>query len=310
MLKKHLVGPFAQEYGVEVELAEAPDGFVPLLTAQANANQVKADLMDPSAGDAIVMANEGLLQKLPGDLKTFLIDELGEQDVTDYGVGFAAYSFVIASNPSLVVRCHTSVDEFWDVDELPGRRAMYGAGWDSMPFMALKVAGVPEDELYEDPDLDLAYEKLDEIKNHINVWWTTGDQSQQILRSEEVAMSIMWDGRAFAARDQSMPELEIHHDGMLRQRELIVVTKNAPNAEAAFAYLRWYATNPEAGSEWMKSMHYGVADDKALEYLPEDVASEMAVAPENLAVTTPIDADWTVENRQEALKRWQNWLGE
>src|SRR3989442_1490871 len=47
---------------------------------------------------------------------------------------------------------------------------------------ALVADGVPPDKVFP-MDVDRAFRKLDQIKPHVKVWWTQGNQSQQ--RSEE-----------------------------------------------------------------------------------------------------------------------------
>ena len=309
-LKASMLDPFAKETGVRVETPSAPGEFVPKLQAQAQANQVEWDLIDPGEDDVETLIQEGLLQKLPADLKAFMVEKVGKDNVTDYGVSFGAYSDVIACNPDVAERCPANPQEFWDVKQFPGRRAMYGDGWNTNIPYALEADGVPGDEVFPEPDVDRAFTKLDEIKPSVNVWWKTGDQSQQILRDEEVAMAIMWDGRAYQLQDQGLEDLEISHDGMMAMRELMVVPKDAPNPQAAFAFLRWYVTHPAAGAKWIEEIHYGVADPKSLDELPKKVADQIATAPENEKVTTPLDAAWSAKARQDVLTRWTNWLGE
>jgi spermidine/putrescine-binding protein len=309
-LRSSMLTPFAKETGVKVETPSAPGEFVPKLQAQAQAGQVEWDLIDPGEDDVPVLIQQGLLQKLPDDLKQYLVEKVGEENVTDYGVSFAAYSDVIACNPKVAERCPTNPQEFWDVKGFPGRRAMYGDGWNTNIPYALEADGVPGDQVFPEPDVDRAFEKLDQIKPHVNVWWKTGDQSQQILRDEEVAMAIMWDGRAYQLQDQGLKDLKVSHDGMLALRELMVVPEDAPNPQAAFAFLRWYVSHPEAGAKWIEEIRYGVADPKALDEVPEKVAEQIATAPENEKVTTPLDAAWSAKARQDVLTAWTNWLGE
>ena len=124
-----------------------------------------------------------------------------------------AYSDVIACNPEVAKRCPANPQEFWDVQKFPGgARCMRRRLEHEHPLRAAGRRRAGE-QVFPEPDVDRAFKKLDQIKPHVNVWWKTGDQSQQILRDKEVAMSIMWDGRAYQLRDQGMKKLEISHDG-------------------------------------------------------------------------------------------------
>jgi spermidine/putrescine-binding protein len=183
---------------------------------------------------------------------------------------------------------------------------MYGDGWTDALVYALLADGVSRDEVFP-IDVDRAFAKLDEIKPHINVWWTTGDQSQQIFRDEEVVMGILWDGRASGLRDQDV-EVQLSFAGSPISRDLLVVPADAPNAEAAFAFLHWYATHPEAGAEWIEAMGYGVANPESYANVDPAVTADMGGSPENMAQGVILDVEWSRENRDEVLPRWTEWL--
>jgi hypothetical protein len=62
---------------------------------------------------------------------------------------------------------------FWDVKRFPGNRSLCLS--DSPANADLRAArdGVPRDRLYP-LDIDRAFEKLDQIKPHVKVWWREG----------------------------------------------------------------------------------------------------------------------------------------
>ena len=43
------------------------------------------------------------------------------------------------------------------------------------------------------------------VDAHIKVWWTQGNQSQQLLRDGEVDMMVMWNARASELQQQGHP---------------------------------------------------------------------------------------------------------
>lgn len=298
--------PFSEETGVEIQIVDAPGGYNAMLEAQAAAGNVTWDLVDLGEEDALALVDAGLLQPLPDDLKSDLIEAVGEENVTDYGISFASYGSVIACNAAAAEACPKTPAEFWDVEGFPGRRTMYSDGWSDALVYALQADGVAKDELYP-LDVDRAFAKLDEIKPHINVWWTAGDQSQQIFRDEEVVMGILWDGRAAGLRDQGV-DIQLSFEGSPISRDLLVVPTDAPNAEAAFEFLRWYATHPEAGALWIETMGYGVANPDAYSNVPAEITADMGGSPENMAKGVILDVEWSRQNREEVLPRWTEWL--
>jgi putative spermidine/putrescine transport system substrate-binding protein len=305
--KKFFTDPFSNETGVTTKLEDAPGQMVAKLQAQANAHHVTWDVIDMGEGDAVALAADGLIQKLPADLKQQLVDTVGADNVSDYGISIAAYSDVFACNPAVVQRCPKNAKEFWDTKGFPGRRAMYGDGWSENLSYALEADGAPKDQLSE-PNVDQAFRSLDRIKSHINVWWTTGDQSQQIFRDKEVGMGILWDGRAYALRDQGV-NLQISREGGIVTRDLFVVPTDAPNPKAAFAFLKWYAEHPKEQAGWAKKIQYGVASPKAFDYMSAAEAKKFATYPDSLKVEVPASVQWNGDNRKTVYPRWTDWLG-
>ncbi len=82
--------PFSQETGIEVQIVDAPGGYNAMLEAQAAAGNVTWDLIDLGEEEALALVDAGLLQPLPDDLKSDLIEAVGEENVTDYGISFAS----------------------------------------------------------------------------------------------------------------------------------------------------------------------------------------------------------------------------
>ena len=79
----------------------------------------------------------------------------------------------------------------------------------------LLADGVPADKLYP-LDLDRAFKKLDEIKPHITVWWTSGAQSAQLLNDGEVDMVMAWNGRVSALTKEGAKVAFTYNQGILQ----------------------------------------------------------------------------------------------
>lgn len=307
-MKDVFLTPFSQDTGVTAQIVDAPGGFVPMLQAQAKASNVTWDLVDVGEADSLYLLDNRLVQPLPGDVKADLIAAVGEQHVADHGISFAAFGWVIASNRQTAKRVPATPAEFFDVQNFPGRRTMYGDDQSTGALYALQADGVPRNQLYP-PDLDRAYRKLDQIKRSVAVWWRTGDQSQQVFRDKEVDMGLLWDGRAAGVIDQGV-DLALSFEGSLISRDLLVVPTNAPNAAAAFEFLRWYATHPVEGGKWIRAMGYGVANPKAYDHVPPEIAQRSAYYPPNLAKGVLINARWQSQHRADLVKRWTQWLSQ
>ena len=116
--------------------------------------------------------------------------------------------------------------DFWDVKKFPGTRSLYNNAPRALAF-ALLADGVPPDKLYP-MDIDRAFKKLDQIKPHIKVWWTQGNQSQQLIRDGEVDMMAIWNARASELAAQGVP-VELVWNGADVGITMWGVAKGAPN---------------------------------------------------------------------------------
>ena len=108
--------------------------------------------------------------------------------------------------------------QFWDVKRFPGPRSLRNHPVDNLEF-ALLADGVPKDKLYP-LDMDRAFRKLDEIRPHIVVWWTTGAQPAQLLVDKEVVLATGWNGRFFELTQLGRPGRHRLHRGQPEEQHL------------------------------------------------------------------------------------------
>lgn len=299
--KSAFADPFASEFGVDVKFADAPGEHVANLTGQHETGRVQWDVIDSLDEAAALEAwEQGLLEPLSDDLMAKLQDVSIDGAVREFGVLQSSISDIFACNSEEAERCPTTPEEFWDVENFPGPRSLQD---DPLPVIAMALAadGVPYDEIFP-ADLDRAFAKLEEIRPHVRLFWSSGDESQQAFRSGEVVMGTIWNGRAKVLLEEGLP-LEISWDGAAYTPAYTVMVKDSPNPEAAEAYLEWYATHPEAQAEWASALSYGVSNPKALDALSEDVAD---LLPEShMETSVVLDSAWMRDNRDEVVQRWR-----
>src|SRR4051812_28663872 len=221
--QKNIVEPFSKETGAKVDIADVGGGWAAKIDAQKAAGRVQWDLIDSiDAGSAQYLAEKGLLEPIPVALKAKLEAVSIPGTVTQYGIEEGSTGVVIACRQG--VKCPTTSAEFFDVKAFPGPRAIVNEPNQVLPFAAL-AAGQPADKLFP-VDLDKAFAILNSVKSSVSVWPTSGDQQQQVLRSGEVDMAIMWNGRAFDLTQKGTP-LTMVWKGALLDPGYIVVLKDA-----------------------------------------------------------------------------------
>ena len=214
---------------------------------------------------------------------------------------------VIASNRAKLPKAPQTWRVFFDVERFPGPRAMPNAGAPWWPLMAaLQADGVLKDSLFP-LDLNRAFKTLDRLRPNISVWWRTGDQSQQLMRSGEVVLSMMWSGRAFALRDQGLP-IDVVWNGAPPNTALWALVKGSKNTDSAMRFLDFFLTRPEAHLPFSEAVNFDTSNRLALEKLSAEQRMARVTAPEIASQLAPIDAQWVAANRAEVIERWNRWL--
>jgi len=298
--QKYIAEPFEKEMNAKIDIVDVGGGWAAKIQAQKAAGKVQWDIIDSiDAGSAAFLLKSGLVATLPADVVEKLKAASIPGTVTDFGIEEGSTGVVIACRKD--VKCPTNSAEFFDAKNFPGARAIVNEPNQVLPFAAL-AAGVPADKLFP-VDLDKAFAMLNSIKDQVSVWPTSGDQQQQVLRSGEVDMAIMWNGRAYDLMQKGTP-LTLVWKGALLDPGYIVVLNDAPNKDLAFKYLEYYATHAQQQADWAKALPYGMANKDVAGLLPKDVADALPSSHD----TVKIDPTWFADHQTEISKRWQEFL--
>ena len=297
-----LFTPFTKATGIEVRPV-APVSMAKL-KAQVQSNTYDWDVTEISMGEARQMIEENLLEKVDYTV-------LDKNKITP-GTIYKDYSVASTSIGSgLVYRKDKFPNggpqnwaDFWDVKKFPGDRALIDQAYTIIAF-ALLADGVPRDKLYPF-DLDRAFKKLNEIKPHIKVWWKQGAQSEELIRSGEVVMMSMWNGRAQGLIDKGVP-LQIVWNGTQVTYSQRFVPKGTPRAKLAWKYIE-FASQAQPMAEFAKRMYYGPSNPDSFKYMTAEETAKMPSAPENLKVTYTPNDDYLAPNLAKINERWAQWI--
>jgi putative spermidine/putrescine transport system substrate-binding protein len=194
--------------------------------------------------------------------------------------------------------------DFWDVKKFPGRRALHKHPIDMLEA-ALLADGVPADKIYP-IDMDRAFKKLSEIKPHVDVWWTGGAQTTQLLQSGEVDMLPTWNARAQVVIDAKGP-VQIEWNQGLYALEGWAIPKGTPKAEFGRKFVKFCA-NAKRQAEFVSSLPYGPTNPKAYDFIAPERAKYLPTAPDNFKKIIQSDNEWWSKNKATAIERFNAWL--
>lgn len=313
--------PFSAETGITVNSVDADNPATPI-KAQVEAGNVSVDVASVEYADAVRLCDEGLIEPIdhailsPAPDGTPATEDFLEGALTDCLVSTDVFSTIYAyDSTKFPDNPPTTIADFFDTEGFPGKRGVR-RGAKATLEMALMGDGVPAEEVYElletDEGLDRAFAKLDTIKDDI-VWWEAGAQPPQLLADGEVAMTIAWNGRIFAAAVAEDKPFEVVWDGQVYELEGYVIPKGAPNMEEALEFVA-FATGTEPLANAAEWISYGPPrkSSASLVGMYQDGETEMApnlpTTEANLANALASSYEFWVDRDSELNERFNAWL--
>ncbi|RWK79856.1 MAG: ABC transporter substrate-binding protein [Mesorhizobium sp.] len=300
--RKAFYDSFAAETGIEV-VSVARDAEP---TAQFKSMvETKAYIWDVctiTLSARLILERDGLLDDLnidPAATKDFM-----EGAVHPNFLGTDVYSTIFAFNQDVVGTAPASWTDFWNVDAFPGRRSLRKNPIDTLE-QALMAGGVAPKNLYP-LDIERAFASLDKIKDRVDVWWTGGAQTSQMLQGGEVDIVASWNARLQAAVDSGARAQLVWNQG-LYSIEGWGIPSGGPKADAARQFVAFCA-RPDRQAAFTEDLTYGPTNLKAYETINQDRAKVLPTSPENLKLMTLANEKWWEENRAAVTERFNNWL--
>ena len=284
--------PFTKDTGIPVIV----DGTGPSLgkiKAMVDAKKVTWDVCDSGGSSCIPMGKQGYLEEIDYSVvdKTKV---LRPQFAYKWGIANYFYSYVIAYDTTkLGGKLPKTWADFWNTKDFPGKRTLR-KDLEGIMEAALMADGVPIDKIYP-IDIDRAFKKIKEIKSE-TIFWSSGAESQQLIRDGEVVMGSIWSTRVNAlAHDTDERISWTWNQGILADGAW-VVPKGNPGGKDAFKFIASTQV-PERQIALFMAFGNSPANPAALPLVPEDKKRWNPTS--NADVQLPINAEWQAEHREK-----------
>ena len=307
-LKRNFFDPFTAATGVRVvPFASSYGDMMAKTAAMQAAGNVEWDIISPQYTELQTISQYledlGDCSSMPNVAADGVPGSCGR-----WGVLYLTGAQVLAWNTNVYKdKVPQRWADFWDTKTFPGRRALPNTGspWATL-MLALLADGVPADKLFP-LDLDRAFHKLDTIKPEVATWWRTGNQSLTMWNSDEIAMSMMWSGTAYAGKRTGIP-LDWTYNQSIADFGAWCILKGAPHPKAAHAFINFYMANPEHHAAFSKEMGYATSNQASHALLTPEEKKELISTPEKLAGIIRVESAWLNTNRATILNRWNAWV--
>jgi putative spermidine/putrescine transport system substrate-binding protein len=296
--------PFEQQDGVKVNMATPVD--YAKLKSMVQTNNVVWDVVDVESYISRRGCDEGWLEKL--DFSVIKRDGfLASMPTTECSVPTGSFPVAMAYRTDKFADGHpTTWAEFFDTKRFPGKRSFpkYAAG-SGVLEAALLADGVAKDQLYP-LDAKRAFAKLDTIKKDI-VWWTSGDQSEQLMQSGEVTLCACWSTRMYDLKVNQDAPVAIEWNDHVLGWDDFVIPKGAKNKDAAMKFIA-YSTTPEAQVKLTETTPWGPSTTEAAAKPNPATREWVPTTPEHVKLGVPIDYGWWAKNATEMDTQFAQWL--
>lgn len=295
------------------------------IRAQVQSGEVLWDVVDVFAHEARVGCREGLFEKLPQenfppapdgtpmeeDLVVPLPNDCVVPNITWSWLTFYDSTKVSGEKPQ-------TISDFFDIERFPGKRGI-GAFPQANIEMALVADGVDPEEVYQVMDtpggIDRAFKKLDTIRDDA-VFWSSGAEPLELVKSGKVVMSTAYNGRVGSAiLDDGEPLVPIW-DGQVMDEEWFVMVKGTRNYDEALDFLI-HTSMAEQLAAQAKWITYGPMRRSALEIIAAnepwyhtgaEVLPHLPDREEVIARTIFADPDWWADKGAEVSERFSAWM--
>ncbi len=296
--RKAWLEPYTALTGVQFQEDEGSSNAT--IKTQVEAGQVTWDVVDVG-NDFGLAANSALLEELDYSLipEAEVNKDLGP---SKWRVPDITYGVVLAYNTEKTAgKVPEGWADYFDTAKIPGKRGVWDYSEGGIFEIALLADGVKPADLYP-LDLERATKKLDTIKDDL-VFWKTGAESQELIGSGEVAMTLIWNGRGWSAKNTDKKPVEMQWNQQIVTADYLVVPKGSPNKDAAMKFIA-YTICADNNAKPSQYIPYGPTNINA-KPAPDKVADlSVSNADENSAY---FDDEWLVNNFDAVDAAYKEW---
>lgn len=314
--------PFTRNTGIKINNTEVYDDGLAKLKDQVLKGDVGWDLVTLDKHQVGIACEAGLIEPVDWSILSPAPD--GTPAVKDFisgalhqcGVATFVWATIIAYDKTRFAGDTPSkLVDFFDVKKFPGMRAVSNHPAGTLE-LALMADGVPVEEVYQTlstkEGLDLAFKKLDTIKE-ILVFWDASAQPADMLADGEVVMTTAYNSRIFDAQIKMEKPFVIIWDHQIYGMDYYSLIKSTKNKKSAAEYLK-FATTSHALADQASWEPYGPTRKSSIPlvktYHGTDIkmAPHLPTSPDNFRNGLALDYEWWAEKQDIMLNRFKIWM--
>lgn len=224
------------------------------------------------------------------------------RDGNVYGVPWVWGLTALAINDKSFDEPPTSISVMWD-EARKGRVVIRDDAVEAIQFGAIATG----QDINDINDMDAVKAKLASLMPQIRTFWSSENDWNQMVASNQIDVGTYWSGSADRAKTQfNLPvSLVIPEEGTVGWLDAFSIPVGSDNVEGAEAFIN-YMIDPEFYVEWVTKVGAPVsANDKALAALPDDSFNRAVMGDPEVASRIQFQAPITDAQREAYLAVWQ-----
>ncbi len=266
------------------------------IRSMVESRRVTWDLCDSSASSAFLLGGMNLLEKMDYSI----IDRskvIGPGFALEYGAAPYSFSSVLAYDSSKFPTPPTSWADFWDLRRFPGQRLMRRDALATLDAAMMSLGKAPA-EVYP-IDTRAALRRVGELRRNA-VYWTSGSESEQFMRTGEAVMGQIWHTRASVLQRETNGRIKFIWNQGLLQAGIFVMPRGNPGGELAQRLLGSMLANEEGQVGLLGLLGNGPTNPAAAAKVPAELRANNPTDPENERQQLVLNGAWWGANYQQA----------
>ncbi|NDW01999.1 ABC transporter substrate-binding protein [Salipiger sp. PrR002] len=296
---------FTEEFGVTIQTSTNEPDPIPQYKMAVDTDTKLFDVALMTPEHVLRLRQFGDDYMLPMQIEVSNPDDFTPNTFQHDFTGVAIYALAMAyRTDTFGEKGPKSWADFWDVDTFKGRRGLWRSPVTTLE-MALLADGVALEDLYP-LDVDRAFASLDKIKDHVDLWWTSGAQNTQVMQNGEVDMTSAWSTRAQTAISSGAP-VELVWNGGLYNIDGWTIAGNTEKADLSRKFVEW-CLDAERQAAYTEVLACGPTNMKAYDYISAEKAAVLPTTPEHISGLALLGADYWAENQDALTQRFEQWI--
>jgi putative spermidine/putrescine transport system substrate-binding protein len=254
------------------------------------------DMCDSSASSSNLLGRQNLVTKIDYSIVK-KEDTLPVGFALEYGAAPYSFSSVLCYDSAKFPQGGpTSWADFYDLRKFPGTRLMRRDALATLDAAQMALGKDPAN-LYP-LDVRACLRKVSELRRNA-VFWNSGSESEQFLRTGEAVMGQIWHTRATVLEAETNGRIKFIWPQALLQAGIFVIPRGNPGGEMAQRLLASMLANPEPQVGLLQLLGNGPTNPRAAALVPQDLRRKNPTDPENARVQVVLDGNWWGQNYQQ-----------